>query len=128
MLMIKIFAKFGESNGGKTLLIERIVVASAQEAVQAENQKRLHSGIVRAPDVGDVTGKFARRRVALSSEHSNSPDFRLARDRQKNDCCRESCCARSFAQNTRAFEAHRRPAAIVIRSWRRVGPVKCVAV
>src|SRR5208337_4993045 len=78
MLMVVIFAEFGEPHGGKALLIERIVVASAEEAVQPEDQKRLHSGIVGAPDVGDVAGKLARSRVALSAEHSNAPDFRLA--------------------------------------------------
>ena len=46
MLMVEIFAKFGEAHGGKALLIERIVVASAQKAVRAEDQKRLHSSIV----------------------------------------------------------------------------------
>src|SRR3979409_79170 len=89
MVMIKIFAKFGEAHGGKTLLIERIVVASAQEAVQAENQKRLHSGIVRAPDVGDVAGKLARSRIALSSERANTLDLSLV-----------CCCRQAFGKNT----------------------------
>src|SRR5208283_1727355 len=61
MLMVIIFTEFGEAHGGEALLIERVVVASTQEPVQPEDQKRLHSGIVRAPDVGDVAGKLARR-------------------------------------------------------------------
>src|SRR5229473_3616503 len=79
MLMIVVFAEFGEAHGGEALLIESVVVAAAQKAVQPEDQKRLHSGIVRAPDVGDVAGKLARRRVAFPAEGSNSTDFSLAR-------------------------------------------------
>ena len=44
--MIEIFAEFGEPHRGEALLIERRVVASAQKAVQAEDEKRLHSSIV----------------------------------------------------------------------------------
>ena len=188
MLMVEIFAEFGEPHGGEALLIESVVVASAQEAVQPEDQKRLDPGMVRASDVGDVAGKFARSRVTLSAEHSNSLDFSLARrrrqpfgkhahharilfrtevasynvvvqnsfelpclllghlgevlaavqallfsrDRQKNDSgwelCREFGGARSLAQNAGTLQAHRRAAAIVVRSRRRVGPVKSIAV
>src|SRR5467141_3952888 len=81
MLMIEIFAEFGEPHRSEALLIERIVVAAAQKAVQTEDEQWLHSGIVRTPHVGDVAGEFARSRVALSAEHANSLDFSLARRR-----------------------------------------------
>jgi len=180
MLMVKIFAEFGEAHGSEALLIERVVVAAAQEAVEAEDEKRLYSGIVRAPDVGDKAGKLARCRVALSAEHANTPDFSLAchrwqafgkhayharillrtavashdvivqnrfelprlllghlgevlaavqtllfsSDRQENDRCWElNFIQNRLAQNARAFQTYRRPARVVIRSRRRVGPV-----
>ncbi len=48
----------------------------------------------------------------------------FAGDRQENDSCWElNFIQNSFAQNARAFQTHGRPAAIVIRSRRRVGPV-----
>src|SRR3984893_15991214 len=78
MLMIEVFAKFGEAHGGEALLIERIVVAAAQESVQTEDEKRLHSGIVRTPHVGDVAGKLARNRVTFAAERPNSLDVSLA--------------------------------------------------
>src|SRR6266446_5482899 len=81
MLMIEIFAEFGEPHRSEALLIERIVVAAAQESVQTEDEQWLYSGIVRTPHVGDVAGEFARSRVALSSKRANSLDFSLA-------CCR----------------------------------------
>jgi len=59
MLMVEVFPKFREPHGGKPLLIERVVVASAQEAVEPEDEKRLHSGIIGPPDVGDVASDFA---------------------------------------------------------------------
>ncbi len=38
MLMVEIFAIFGEADRGKALLVERDVIASAQVAVTAEDQ------------------------------------------------------------------------------------------
>src|SRR5258706_6222071 len=78
MLMVEIFAEFGEANSGEALLIERVMVAAAKEPVEPKDRKRLHPCIVGAPDVGDVACKLARSRVALSAEHSNPPDFSLA--------------------------------------------------
>src|ERR1017187_6513330 len=52
----------------------------------------------------------------------------FSRDRQKNNRCRELKLASSLAQNAGAFQAHRRAAAIVIRSRRTVGPIKSIAV
>src|SRR5947209_56463 len=179
MLMVEIFAEFGEAHRGEALLIERIVVAPTQKAVQAEDEQWLYSGIVRTPHVGDVAGEFARSRVALSAEHANSLDFSLARrrwqtfgkhahhtrillrtavashnvivqnrfefprlllghlgevfaavqtllftrNRQKNHCRRELELASPFAQNSDAFQAYRRPAAIIICSGRRISPI-----
>src|ERR1022692_710322 len=78
MLMVEVFAEFGEAHGGETLLIERRVVASTQEAVEPEDEKRFHSGIVGAPDVSDVAGKFAGSRVVFTAELSNALDFSVA--------------------------------------------------
>ena len=78
MLMVVVLAEFGETHGSEALLIERIVIAAAQETVEAEDQNRLHSGIVRPSDVDDVAGKFSRSRVALTAEHSNTLDFSVA--------------------------------------------------
>src|ERR1700694_1162350 len=76
--MGEIFAEFGEAPRSEALVIKRIVVAAAQEAVQAEDEKRLHSGIVRTPHVGDVAGKLARNRVTFAAERPNSLDVSLA--------------------------------------------------
>src|ERR1017187_3867461 len=78
MLMVEVLAKFRKTHGSESLLIEGVVIASAQKAVKAEDQKRLDSSLIRASHVGGVAGEFAGRRVTLSAKHSNSFDFGLA--------------------------------------------------
>src|SRR5580704_4046303 len=77
MLMVEIFAELGEAHSSEALLIERIVIASAQEAVEAKDQHRLDSGVVGAADVGDVAGQFAGWSVVLSAEGSNPLDVSI---------------------------------------------------
>src|SRR5271155_2260979 len=84
MLAVKIFAEFGKAYGGEALLIESRVIASAQETVKAKNQERLHTGIVRTPDVGNVARQFARSRIAFAPKRPNSPDLSLARRRRQS--------------------------------------------
>src|ERR1700684_852560 len=50
------------------------MVATAQVAVQPEDQHRLHAGVVGTPDVEDVTRQLPRWRVVLTAQRADSPN------------------------------------------------------
>ena len=77
VLMMKVFAKFREANGGESLLVERIVVAAAQKSIQPEHQHRLDASVIRAANIGDVPRQLPRCGVTFPAQAANSPDVLL---------------------------------------------------
>src|SRR5690348_135854 len=70
MLMVEVFAPLSKSDGGEALLIEGVVIAAAQEAIEAELQNRLEvsGGEISSADAGNRAGEFPRWPVALQPE------------------------------------------------------------
>ena len=78
MLTIEVLAKFGESHRGEALFVERIMIAAAQKPIKTEDEQRFNPSIVRSTHIRNVTGQFARRRIALSAQAPNPLDLSLA--------------------------------------------------
>ena len=81
MLVMKVLAKFSEAHRGKSLLIERRVVAAAQIPVQPEHQHRVHAHIfvISTAHIGDIARQLPRPGVVLPAQPANPPDFLLRR-------------------------------------------------
>src|SRR5579864_1592288 len=71
VLMVEVFPVLGKADGGESLLVKGVMVATPQVTVETENQQRLDSGIVGAADFGDVAREFAGTRIALAAQVTN---------------------------------------------------------
>ena len=59
MLMMKVFTVFGKANAGKSLFIERGVIASTQEAVAPEDQRGLKLRKILLCRLANVASEFS---------------------------------------------------------------------
>ena len=75
VLMVVVFAKFGEADGGVSLLVERVVIAPAQVAIQAKDQHWLDAGIIGAADLGDVAGELPGCGIVLAPKVTDLAHF-----------------------------------------------------
>src|ERR1700691_4856829 len=71
MLMIEIFTILGEAYRGVSLLVEGVMIAAAQVAVETKNEQRLYSKVIGGTNLCDVARQFPRRRVAFAAERAN---------------------------------------------------------
>src|SRR3984957_4805692 len=71
MLMIEIFTILGEAYRGVSLLVEGIMIAAAQVAVETKNEQRLYSKVIGGTNLCDVARQFPRRRIAFAAERTN---------------------------------------------------------
>src|SRR5205807_6637584 len=82
VLMVEVFPVLGKADGGESLLVEGVMVATPQVTVETENQQRLDPGIVGAADLGDVAREFAGTRIALAAQVTDLAQLLLiGRDR-----------------------------------------------
>src|SRR5258708_5497914 len=89
VLMMKVLAEFSKPHGRKSLLIEGIMIAAAQESIQPEYQHWLHARIVSPSHLGDIPCQFPRPGIALPAQAANAPQFLLGR-----------CCRYAFRKNS----------------------------
>src|SRR5579872_1914946 len=78
MLVMKILAILREAHRGQSLLIEGIMIAAAQVAIQAEDEQSLDAGLIRAVHIRDVARQLPRSRIVLAAQRANAADILIS--------------------------------------------------
>src|SRR3954465_3049308 len=77
MLMVVVLAKLCEAHGGKSLLIEGIMIATAQITIQSKDEHRFQAHIIATVHVRDISRQLTGARIALSSQTAYPPHILL---------------------------------------------------